>query len=42
MEHFEAEGAQLQNKSNVIPFVPPIRSVECWDADEDEYEYEYE
>ena len=23
MEHFKAEGAQLQNKSNVIPFTPP-------------------
>jgi hypothetical protein len=23
MEHFKAEGAQLQNKSNVMPFVPP-------------------
>jgi hypothetical protein len=23
MEHFKAEGAQLQNKSNVMPFTPP-------------------
>ncbi len=28
MEHFKAEGAQLQNKSNVIPFMPPT-SVPC-------------
>jgi hypothetical protein len=28
MEHFKAEGAQLQNKSDVIPFVPPT-SVPC-------------
>lgn len=28
MEHFKAEGAQLQNKSNVIPFTPPT-SVPC-------------
>lgn len=28
MEHFKTEGAQLQNKSNVIPFVPPT-SVPC-------------
>jgi len=28
MEHFKAEGAQLENKSNVIPFVPPT-SVKC-------------
>jgi hypothetical protein len=27
MEHFKAEGAQLENKSNVIPFVPT--SVKC-------------
>ncbi len=28
MEHFKTEGAQLQNRSNVIPFVPPT-SVPC-------------
>lgn len=29
MEHFKAEGAQLQNKSNVIPFVPPTPTKSC-------------